>query len=110
MHASVRESLASHLQPGMKMTVHVDSPTSPRKGPFEKSCRKQKLSRSVLVKVSLPQNATALYIGSFGRLSIPVGEIERIVVPSSAIQTLGQLDVVDVVNGTRNWLDTGLFV
>ena len=47
-------------------------------------------SRSVLVKVILPKDQLeGLYIGMFGRLSIPVGNIKRVVVAVDALQYVG---------------------
>jgi len=72
----------------------------------------QQASRSVLVKVTLPPEAVnVVYIGMFGRLSIPTGRISRIVVPAAAVQYVGQQELVDVVgaDGTleRRFVRTG---
>jgi multidrug efflux pump subunit AcrA (membrane-fusion protein) len=52
-------------------------------------------SRTFIVKVSLTGGA-GLYPGMFGRLLIPIGRIERIYLPVSAVTHVGQLDFVVV--------------
>ncbi len=48
-------------------------------------------SRTFLVQVRLPADHPALRSGMFARVSIPVGETQRILVPRSAILQQGQL-------------------
>ena len=103
LHASVRESLATHLRPGMKLGVRVDAADLEVEGIVREIVpQAETASRSVLVKVSLPPESRTLYIGTFGRLHIPVGNLDRIVIPQTAVQSIGQLEVVEVVdeNGT----------
>jgi membrane fusion protein, multidrug efflux system len=99
LHASVRESLAQDVTPGQKLAVHIDSLNLNLEGTVREIVpQAESLSRSVLVKIALPVDSTVgVYIGMFGRLAIPIGETERVVVQSSAIQRMGQLEVVDVV-------------
>lgn len=105
LHASVRESLASHVHLGQKLRVtvdaaHVDTEATVR----EIVPRSEAASRSVLVKVTLPEQPRSAdvedqpYIGMFGRLQIPVGQLNRVVVAAIAVQRIGQLDLVDVVS------------
>jgi multidrug efflux pump subunit AcrA (membrane-fusion protein) len=54
-------------------------------------------SRSFLVKVGLP-SAPGLFPGMFGRLLIPVGEVERRYIPAAAVNQVGQLDFVDIAS------------
>ena len=57
-------------------------------------------SRSFQVKVTGPCPPN-VYSGMFGRIFIPLGEEEVLVVPPQAVRRVGQLDEVDVVeNGT----------
>ena len=111
LHASVRESLAAHLRLGQTLRVeveaaHLDTEATVR----EIVPRAEAASRSVLVKVTLPEQPRAaigedqLYIGMFGRLQIPVGQLDRVVIAADAVQRIGQLDVVDVVT-ENNWLE-----
>ena len=99
LHASVRESLAAHLKPGQPLSLRIDSADFTAQGVVREIVpRADATSRSVLVKVSIPNAPDTLYIGSFGRLSIPVGTIDRIVVPRRAVTMMGQLDLVQVVD------------
>ncbi len=52
-------------------------------------------SRSFLVKVSLSDGA-GLYPGMFGRLMIPIGQIDKVFIPLEAVTRVGQLDFVVV--------------
>ena len=52
-------------------------------------------SRTFLVKISLTVDA-GLYPGMFGRLLIPIGQIEKIYIPIAAVTQVGQLDFVIV--------------
>jgi multidrug efflux pump subunit AcrA (membrane-fusion protein) len=111
LHASVGESLAAHLRLGQTLRVRVDATQIDTKGTVREIVpRAEAASRSVLVKVTLPQqpqtanDTNQLYIGMFGRLQIPVGQLDRLVVAVGAVQRIGQLDVVDVVTD-KNWLE-----
>lgn len=99
LHANVRETLAAHLKLTMKLRVTVESAKLDTEGTVREIVpQAEAASRTVLVKVALPSDRThSLYIGTFGRLEIPVGQLERIVVDARAVQTIGQLEVVDVV-------------
>ncbi len=104
LHASVGENLAAHLSLGQTLGIRVDAAHIDTEGTVREIVpRAEAASRSVLVKVTLPKQPPSaagedqLYIGMFGRLQIPVGQLARIVVAAEAVQHIGQLDVVDVV-------------
>jgi RND family efflux transporter MFP subunit len=99
LHASVPESLASAVKLNMELPVRVEAINCECRGVVrEISPQAQPTSRSVLVKVTLPpQVAGRAYVGMFGRLAIPTGQTERIVVPAAAVQEVGQQDLVDVI-------------
>lgn len=104
LHASVRESLAAHLRPGQRLRVSIDAPHIDTEATVrEIAPRAEAASRSVLVKVTLPAPSPSadgeqqLYSGMFGRLQIPIGQRNRVVVAADAVQRIGQLDVVDVI-------------
>ncbi len=61
------------------------------------------VTRSFLVKVGLPP-APGLYPGMFGRLMVPVGETEAVLVPDRAVTRVGQLETVMIrtESGWRN--------
>lgn len=62
------------------------------------------VTRSFLVKARLPE-VPGLYPGMFGRLRIPLGEHETVLVPTDAIRRVGQLDTV-MVKSHRGWHST----
>lgn len=113
LHANVPESLARSIHLGMELPVRVDAVDRDCHGVVREIVpQAQQASRSVLVKVTLPPEAVnVVYIGMFGRLSIPTGRISRIVVPAAAVQYVGQQELVDVVgaDGTleRRFVRTG---
>jgi RND family efflux transporter MFP subunit len=95
--ASVRESLAHRLSVGQQIGVHVDV--------LDKTCggqvseivpEAQSASRTFQVKVTGPC-PPGIYTGMFGRLLIPLDEEAVVVIPQAAIQNVGQLELVDVV-------------
>ena len=101
MVATVRESLAMGLEVGQQVAARLDA--------LDLNCHAtiseivpeaQGESRSFQVKVTGPCPPN-VYSGMFGRIFIPLGEEEVLVVPAQAVRRVGQLDEVDVVeNGT----------
>lgn len=59
------------------------------------------VTRSFLVKARLPVRP-GLYPGMFGRLLVPLGERETVLVPERAVARVGQLETVMVKSGD-NW-------
>ena len=113
LHASVREDQARDVRLGMELPVRVDAVSLATTGKVREIVPEaQVASRSVLVKLALsPDQTVRLYAGMFGRLLLPVGSAKRIVMPSDAVQHVGQLDFVDVVNShgmvERRYVRTG---
>ena len=112
LHASVREGLARFIRPGMTLAVHIDAASLDVEGVVREIVPMAvQASRTVLVKVSLPTDKVAgLYNGMFGRIAVPVGQTERLVVPAGAVHEIGQLDVVYVLVGAgreRRFVRTG---
>jgi RND family efflux transporter MFP subunit len=98
LQASVPESLSAAVHLNQEMTVQIDA-LGLRVGGVVREIvpQAQTTSRSVLVKVKLPPSELpGVYDGMFGRLIIPTGEVERLVIPAAAVQQVGQLDLVDV--------------
>ena len=96
LEASVRESVASKLSKGQALTAEIDA--LKRQYPVvvdEIVPSADSGSRSFLVKVSLA-DGTGLYPGMFGRLMIPIGQVETIFIPAGAVTRVGQLDFVMV--------------
>jgi membrane fusion protein, multidrug efflux system len=112
LHAHVRETLAGVLRPGMTLSIHVDAAGLHMEGKVREIVpQAEAASRSVLVKIALPADlARKLYMGMFGRVAIPVGFTDRIMVPVAAVQYVGQLELVEVVGPRgpeRRFIRTG---
>lgn len=95
--ATVREELAGKLRIGQAVEVTLEA--------LGKSCQgvvaeivpaAQAVSRAFEVKVTGPCQP-GIVTGMFGRLHVPVGEVEELRVPRAAIASAGQLDFVHVV-------------
>lgn len=110
MVASVRESLALKLRPGQTIPTRLDALDLECEATISEVVpAADAATRSFTVKVTGPCPPGA-YSGMFGRLLLPQGEETIIVVPSSAIVQVGQLTMVDVVEGTlltRRYIRTG---
>jgi RND family efflux transporter MFP subunit len=113
LHASVPESLATRLALGQSLLVRVDAGNYTTHAAIREIVpQADPTSRSVLVKLTLPKvGSTQLLPGMYGRVSIPVGQSERIWIPSHAVRNLGQLDLVEVVDAdnrlTRRFVRLG---
>lgn len=106
LHASVPESLATGIRVNQKLLVRIDANNLSAEAAVREIVPvAQQTSRSVLVKLALPvQTANPTLPGMFGRLVIPVGEVERVWLPSRAILRRGQLDLVEVVDASGSEL------
>jgi RND family efflux transporter MFP subunit len=99
LEASVRESVASKLKENQKLGAEIDALDKRYDGVVDEIVPSADPgSRTFLVKVSLTGDA-GLYPGMFGRLLIPIGEIEKIYIPRAAVTQVGQLDFVIVKTG-----------
>ena len=94
--ASVRESLAHRLKVGQPIEVQIEN--------FNKQCtgtiseivpEAESSSRAFQVKVTGPC-PEGVYSGMFGRILIPLDEEQVLVIPRQAVQSVGQLDLVNV--------------
>lgn len=95
--ASVRESLVRRLKVGQTISVQIDVLDNPCHGVISEIVPEaQTSSRSFQVKVTGPC-PPGIYSGLFGRIIVPVGEEQVLVVPASAVLRVGQLEQVDVV-------------
>lgn len=99
LHASVPESLTKDIHIGLEVPVRVDAIDRSCHGEiYEIVPQAQQVSRSVLVKVKLPPQAVdVVYIGMFGRLSIPTDTVKCLVIPAAAVREVGQEELVEVV-------------
>ncbi len=99
LEATVRESLAQRLNVGDEIAARLDAlgheclATVSEIVPEAESA-----SRSFTVKVTGPC-PPGVYSGMFGRIFIPVEDEEVLVIPPAAVTRVGQLTMVDVVEG-----------
>lgn len=99
--ASVRESLTRRLAVGDEVLVSVDALGHACSGTVSEIVPESaSASRAFEVKVTGPC-PEGIYAGMFGRLLIPVGEESVLAVPASAVRSVGQLELVEVVRDGR---------
>ena len=99
--ASVRESLAHQLQVGQEIGVRVDAMQERCLGRISEIVPKaESTSRSFDVKVTGPC-PPGIYSGMFGRLLVPLGTEQVVVVPRDAVRQVGQLSMVQVASNGR---------
>jgi len=97
--ASVRESMTQRLSIGQTVEVEIDALKKRCAGRVSEIVPEaQAASRSFLVKVTGPC-PSGIYSGMFGRLLVPLDEEDITVVSSLTVQRIGQLDVVEAVEG-----------
>jgi RND family efflux transporter MFP subunit len=99
--ASVRESLALDMQTGQDIEVVIQGLDKQCIGTISEIVPEAKTaSRTFQVKVTGPC-PPGVYSGMFGRILIPLAEEEILVIPRSAVRNIGQLELVDTVEGDR---------
>lgn len=99
--ASVRESLAHHLQVGQEIDARVEGLKKQCQGTISEIVPEaQSASRTFQVKVTGPC-PTGIYTGMFGRILIPLEEEQVLVIPQQAVRRFGQLELVDAVENGR---------
>jgi hypothetical protein len=99
--ANVRESLTSQLQIGQTIAVRIDGLDKQCSGTISEIVPEaQSSSRAFQVKVTGPCPA-GIYSGMFGRILIPLGEEQVLVLPQWAVRHVGQLELVQVVANGR---------
>ena len=99
--ASVRESLAMGLKVGQPIGVRIETLDQTCTGTVSEIVPEaSSASRTFSVKVTGPCKP-GVYAGMFGRLQIPMGEERLLVIPAAAVQTVGQLTMVEVAKDNR---------
>lgn len=101
LEAMVRESLIGQVRLGdtLKVLVSALGSQEPLAGVVDEiEPLADPLTRSFMVKAKLPA-MPGLYPGMFGRLRIPRGERETVLVPASAVTRVGQLETVMIKSG-----------
>ncbi|MBN1516744.1 efflux RND transporter periplasmic adaptor subunit [Candidatus Sumerlaeota bacterium] len=98
LEAPVRESLAMSLSVGDELKVRIDALQLELAGKVSEIVPQAEVgSRVFRVKVALPAQKK-LYTGMYGRLAIPVGERDMIILAPEAVHTIGQNSFVEVAN------------
>jgi membrane fusion protein (multidrug efflux system) len=97
LEADVREALARLMRDVGAVTVRIDALDRVVEGRVEEIVpASDPGSRTFVAKVGLAADP-ALFPGMFGRLTIPLGTVERYLVPERAVYRVGQLEYVDAV-------------
>ena len=97
MIATVRESLARRLTVGQKLRGRLEALNRECQATVSEIVPEaQAASRSFAVKATGPC-PPGVYSGMFGRIFIPLEEEEVLVVPAAAVERVGQLSLVRVV-------------
>lgn len=101
LEAAVRESLATRLSPGLPVRVRIEALGRDLQGEVDEIVPyAEPGARAFLVKVRLPPDP-GLYAGMFGRVELPIGERTQLLIPSDAVERVGQLEFVRVVDAER---------
>lgn len=104
LEAMVRESLIGTVRIGDELTVVVSAIGSDERivGVVDEiEPLADPVTRSFMVKARLPE-VPGLYPGMFGRLRIPRGERETVLIPAEAVTRVGQLETV-MVKTDQGW-------
>lgn len=97
---TIPEKAAAGLRPGAAINVLPDEAAAPVAGRLDEiSAAADAVSRSVLVKVSLP--AGTVRSGQFVRLQVVSGTAEALLVPAGAVTRFGQMERVFVIEQNR---------
>jgi RND family efflux transporter MFP subunit len=104
LHASVSESLMPYIRVGQDLSVRIDALERTVRGKVREIMPLSDPStRTFQVKVSLPADPEFVN-GLFGRLEIPHGEYDSLMIPVKAVREVGQLHLVDVLDSGGNAL------
>jgi RND family efflux transporter MFP subunit len=97
LEADVPEALIDKIRIGDRVKVILTSISKTLEGTIDEiSPAADPMSRTFLVKVSLPM-VDGLKSGLFGRLAIPVTEVNTIQIPRSSVFVRGQMETVMVI-------------
>jgi len=100
VEAPVEESHAAAVKLGDEASVEVEGLPSPLAGTVSEIVPSVDVAaRAFLVKIDLPRSAPALRPGTFARVGFATGTEPRLVVPTTAVTSMGSLDRVFVVEG-----------
>jgi multidrug resistance efflux pump len=97
LQAFLSESLIPLIDLGQAMEVQIDALNRTFPGVLREIVpRSDPATRTVLIKVTLPRDPD-LVNGLFGRLAVPYGQYEALVIPGNAVREVGQLSLVEVL-------------
>jgi len=98
-HAVVAESLVAGIRLDQKLDVRIDALQQTLPGTVREIVpQADPRTRTLLVKVALPPQE-GLVSGQFGTLAVPTGTYHALVIPARAVHQVGQLQLVDVIDG-----------
>jgi RND family efflux transporter MFP subunit len=98
VESAVPESRAAEVKVGGAASIEVEGVSAPLAGKIgEIVASVDTASRAFLVKVDLPDGAPHLRPGTFARVTFPLGDEPRLVVPTEALTRFGALERVFVV-------------
>jgi membrane fusion protein (multidrug efflux system) len=98
LEAPVRERLATRLAPGEPLAVSIEAIDLDLTGTIDEIVpAAEPGARTFLVKIRLPEDPR-LFSGMFGRVRIPAGQGNRLMLPVQAVERIGQLEFVDVIS------------
>jgi RND family efflux transporter MFP subunit len=101
LEANVREGLISQVRPDQELNVVINALERTVTGVVEELVPSaDPKTRTFLIKVGLPEVIGA-YPGMYGRLLVPSGERQAIVIPDAAVRRVGQLETVMVKEGEQ---------
>jgi RND family efflux transporter MFP subunit len=98
LEADVPEALIGKVSLGKTMRVLIPATSQSMDGTVrEIAPSAEAVSRTFTVKLDLPPT-DGLRSGQFGRVTVPTGSAQRILIPTSAIRKHGQMETVFVAN------------
>jgi len=96
LEAYVREGLIRKIQPGTSLKVTINTLNETATATVEEIIPyADPQTRTFLVKALLPR-ISGIYPGMFGKLHIPVKDLQVVVIPKIAVRNIGQLELVTV--------------
>ncbi len=99
--AHVAEGAGARLRVADKLTIRIHNPPLQLDGQIEEIApRAEPSTRTILIKLSLPQEAKLLP-GAYGTLEVPVGTRMATLAPAGAVVRRGQLEMVYVRENSR---------
>ena len=100
LEAQVREGLMKHIRKGQRYPVTIQTAQRRVEAVVEEVVPyADPRTRTFVVKAALPQTP-GVYPGMFGRLRIPAGTRNTLVIPAEAVTRVGQLETVRVKTDT----------